>query len=375
MKKKILFLINSLRDGGAEKILVDIVNHLDPNKYDIEVRLIYKRGVYFDRLNRNVKLSFISGEIGTTHAKVVSRLLPILNSEMLHRIFIRGKYDIEVAFLEGYATKIIAGAPKGVKKIAWVHCDVTKTEWINGVYRTDAQFSDCYRKIDKTICVSKTVKEAFIERFGEVTKLMVKYNPVDDKKIRELSQGKVILQPNENKITLVSIGRMTYPKKFIRLLEAVNNLLKQGYRIELWILGDGEERNKLESFVKEQEIQDAVIFTGYLKNPYPYIRQADLYVCSSIYEGFSTAATEALVLGTPVLTTDVSGMREMLGDSEYGLITENDDLAFENGLKTLLDDPELLKHYREMAQKRSSYFEMENRLREIEKLFGKEECV
>ncbi|MFR3271126.1 MAG: glycosyltransferase [Faecalimonas sp.] len=372
MKKKILFLINSLRDGGAEKILVDIVNHLDPNKYDIEVRLIYKRGVYFDRLNRNVKLSFISGEIGTTHAKVVSRLLPILNSEMLHRIFIRGKYDIEVAFLEGYATKIIAGAPKGVKKIAWVHCDVTKTEWINGVYRTDAQFSDCYRKIDKTICVSKTVKEAFIERFGEVTKLMVKYNPVDDKKIRELSQGKVILQPNENKITLVSIGRMTYPKKFIRLLEAVNNLLKQGYRIELWILGDGEERNKLESFVKEQEIQDAVIFTGYLKNPYPYIRQADLYVCSSIYEGFSTAATEALVLGTPVLTTDVSGMREMLGDSEYGLITENDDLAFENGLRKLLDNPELLKYYRAMAQKRSSYFEMENRLKEIEKLFNGE---
>ena len=87
MKKKILFLINSLRDGGAEKILVDIVNHLDPNKYDIEVRLIYKRGVYFDRLNRNVKLSFISGEIGTTHAKVVSRLLPILNSEMLHPNF------------------------------------------------------------------------------------------------------------------------------------------------------------------------------------------------------------------------------------------------------------------------------------------------
>lgn len=375
MKKKILFLINSLRDGGAEKILVDIVNHLDPNKYDIEVRLIYKRGIYFDRLNRNVKLSFISGEIGTTHAKVVSRLLPILNSEILHRIFIHDKYDIEVAFLEGYATKIIAGAPKGVKKIAWVHCDVTKTEWINGVYRTDDQFSNCYRKIDEAICVSQSVKEAFIERFGKVTKLIVKYNPVDNKKIKELCQEKISLQSNADKITLVSIGRMTYPKRFIRLLAAVNNLLKQGYKIELWILGDGEERKELESFVKEQEIQDAVTFTGFLENPYPYIRQADLYVCSSIYEGFSTATTEALVLGTPVLTTDVSGMREMLGDSEYGLITENDDLAFENGLKTLLNNPELLKHYREMAQKRSSYFEMENRLSEIEKLFEKEECV
>lgn len=368
MKKKILFLINTLRDGGAEKILVDIVNHLDPDKYDIEVRLIYTRGVYFDRLNSNIKLSFITGKPGTFWATQVSRLLPRLSSEFLHRLFIRDTYDIEVAFLEGYATKIVAGAPKGTRKIAWVHCDVTKTEWINGVYKTDVGFSNCYRKIDETICVSESVKEAFIERFGEVTRLTVKYNPVDDKKIRELSCQEIQLQPQKDVVTLISIGRMTPPKKFIRLLTAVNNLLKHGYKIELWLLGDGEERKDLETFVQEQRIQEAVTFTGYLKNPYPYIRQADLYVCSSIYEGFSTAATEALVLGTPVLTTDVSGMREMLGDSEYGMITENDDVAFENGLRKLLDHPELLAHYREMAQKRSSYFEMENRLKEIEKV-------
>lgn len=370
MKKKILFLINTLRDGGAEKILVDIVNNLDPEKYDIEVRLIYTRGVYFDRLNSNIKLSFISGRLESFRAKIVSKMLPRLSSEFLHRLFIRDTYDIEVAFLEGYATKIVAGAPKETKKLAWVHCDVTKTEWITGVYKTDEGFSNCYRKIDEVICVSESVKEAFIERFGEVTKLTVKYNPVDDKKIRELSREEISLQPKANKITLVSIGRMSYPKRFIRLLTAVNNLLKQGYKIELWLLGDGEERKDLETFVQEQEIQDAVTFTGYLKNPYPYIRQADLYVCSSIYEGFSTAATEAIVLGIPVLTTDVSGMREMLGDSEYGFITENDDIAFENGLRKLLDHPELLAHYRKMAQKRSGYFEMENRLKEIEELLN-----
>lgn len=368
MKKKILFCINSLRDGGAEKILVDIVNHLDPDKYDIEVRLIQKRGVYFECLNSNIKLSFISGKRGSFGARVVSRLLPTLPSELLHRLFIRDKYDIEVAFLEGYATKIVAGAPKSTRKIAWVHCDVTKTEWINGVYKTDAGFSSCYRKIDETICVSESVKEAFIERFGEVTKLTVKYNPVDDRKIRKLSCENISLQPQKNVVTLISIGRMTPPKNFIRLLTAVNNLLKQGYKIELWLLGEGEERKNLESFVKEQRIHDAVTFTGYLKNPYPYIRQADMYVCSSIYEGFSTAATEAIVLGTPVLTTDVSGMREMLGNSEYGLITENDDDAFENGLRKLLEHPQMLAHYRKMAQKRSSCFTLHNRLQEIEEL-------
>lgn len=369
MKKKILFLINTLRDGGAEKILVDIVNHLDPDKYDIEVRLIYTRGVYFDRLNSNIKLSFITGKPGTFWATQVSRLLPRLSSEVLHRLFIRDTYDIEVAFLEGYATKIVAGAPNGTRKIAWVHCDVTKTDWINGVYKTDEGFSNCYRKIDETICVSESVKESFIERFGAVTKLTVKYNPVDDRKIRELSCEEIQLQPKKDAVTLISIGRMTPQKKFIRLLTAVNNLLKQGYKIELWLLGEGEQRKDFEAFVQEQGIQNTVTFTGYLKNPYPYIRQADLYVCSSICEGFSTAATEALVLGTPVLTTDVSGMREMLGDSEYGLITENDDVAFEHGLKKLLDNPLLIEHYRKQAVVRSGYFEMTNRLNEIELLF------
>lgn len=368
MRKKVLFLINSLRDGGAEKILVDIVNHLDPVKYDIEVRLIYMRGVYFDRLNSNIKLTFISGRLRSFSARVVSRLLPMLSSELLHCLFIREKYDIEVAFLEGYATKIIAGAPKGTKKLAWVHCDVTKTEWINGVYKNDEGFINCYKRINEVICVSEAVKNAFIARFGEVTKLSVKYNPVDYNNILALSKEKISFQMKENVFTLISVGRMTYPKNFLRLLKCVNNLLKQGYEIELLLLGDGEERTNLESFVLEQGIQNEVKFLGFVKNPYPYIKNADLYVCSSIYEGFSTAVTEALVLGTPVLTTDVAGMKEMLGNSEYGLITENDDAAFEYGLRKLLENPDLLMHYRKMAQKRSSYFELDNRLKEIEEL-------
>lgn len=368
MKKKILFLINTLRDGGAEKILVDIVNHLDPEKYDIEVRLIYKKGVYLDSLNSNIKLSFITGRPEKFWAKQVSRLLPRLSSKILHNLFIRDRYDIEIAFLEGYATKIIAGAPKKIKKIAWVHCDVMKTEWINGVYKNDVGFSDCYRKIDEVVCVSESVKQSFIKRFGEVTKLTVKYNPINDKRIRELSHENIFLHPKKGKITLISVGRMAYPKKFIRLLKAINNLIKENYKIELWLLGEGEERENLEKFVKENKIQDSVFFAGFQKNPYPFIKQADLYVCSSIYEGYSTAVTEALVLGTPVLTTDVSGMREILGDSIYGLITDNDDMEFEKGLKKILDYPELLTYYKKMAQQRSSYFNMKNRLNEIERL-------
>lgn len=368
MRKKVLFIINTLRDGGAERILVNIVNHLDPAQYDIEVRLIYRRGVYLDQLNPNVKLTFIAGAPGTFWAKWVSRLLPRLSSGLLHKLFIRGTYDTEVAFLEGYATKIVAGAPEGTHKVAWVHCDVTKTEWITGVFRTEQGFIDCYQKIDVVVSVSESVRDAFIQRFGNVKKHLVKYNPVDDQDIKEKAREHLLVKKLMDCTTLISVGRFMFPKKFIRLLTAIKHLTDKGYRMTLWLLGDGEERTELVSYIENNELADIIMMPGYIANPYPYIQAADLYVCSSIYEGYSTAVTEALILGTPVLTTDVSGMREMLGDSEYGLIVDNDDSAFEEGLKKLLDNPDLLQDYKAKATERGSYFGLRERLKEIEEV-------
>ncbi len=362
--KKVLFLINTLRDGGAEKILVDIANCLDPAEYDVEVRLIYDKGVYKDKLNKHVKLSSITGAPGTFRATQTARLLPRASSELLHTLFIKGKYDVEVAFLEGYATKIIAGAPKGTRTLAWVHCDVTQTNWIDGVYKTDAGFTACYKKIDNVICVCESIRQAFIKRWGDTGNLSVAYNPVDVTSIRQKAQEKAAFLPSEEKTTLVSLGRFASPKNFFRLLSAVN-ALHTFHPIELWLLGDGEDREALEKYVADHDLSDVVKMPGFISNPYPYIKNADLYVCSSDYEGFSTAVTEALVLGTPVLTTDVSGMRELLGDNEYGLIVGADDMALVTGLDTLLKQPDLLRHYRAMAQKKSRYFESADHLEAI----------
>lgn len=369
MKKHLLFLINTLRDGGAEKILVDLVNKLDPQKYDIEVKLIYKKGVYLDKLNENIKLSFITKEPGTFIARQVSRMLPRLSSEILHKLFIRKKYDIEIAFLEGYATKIIAGAPKNTKKLAWVHCDLMKTEWINGVFPNESGFKNCYKKFDEVISVSQSVQDAFIERFGYITNLSVKYNPIDCERIKQLSNEKIDITKSENKITLISIGRLTYPKNFMRLLSAFSNIKQSNFNIELWILGEGEERTQLEEFIKSHNLNDDIHLLGFKKNPYPYLKNADLYVCSSRYEGYSTTVTEATVLGIPVLTTNVAGMKEILGDNEYGIITENDDIAFENELKHLLNNKDSLIHFKKMAKQRSNYFNLNKQINEIEKLF------
>ena len=113
---------------------------------------------------------------------------------------------------------------------------------------------------------------------------------------------------------------------------------------------------------------DTVTFLGYQTNPYKYVSRCDLFVCASHAEGFSTAATEALILGTPVCTVEVSGMREMLGDNEYGLITENDEESLYQGIKTLLDDPKLLAHYRAQAALRGKKFSTVETVKAVEQM-------
>ena len=149
----------------------------------------------------------------------------------------------------------------------------------------------------------------------------------------------------------------------------VNELINEGLDFDLWILGEGEDRQKLEKYISENNLCENVKMLGFQNNPYPFIKSADLLVCSSNYEGFSTFVTEGLILGKPVVTTDCSGMYELLGENEYGLITENDDKAFENGLRKMLSDPVMLSDYTEKAKLRGKQFSKEKLTAETEKLF------
>jgi glycosyltransferase involved in cell wall biosynthesis len=145
--------------------------------------------------------------------------------------------------------------------------------------------------------------------------------------------------------------------------------LDEGFDFELWILGEGEARPRLESYISENELTQNVKLLGFCNNPYPLIHSADLLVCSSNYEGFSTFVTEGLILGKTVVTTDCSGMDELLGKNEYGIITENNDEAFTDGLRRMLGNPQLLDEYTKKAKARGQQFSKERLTHETENLF------
>ena len=173
-------------------------------------------------------------------------------------------------------------------------------------------------------------------------------------------------QPGDDPAVL-AVGRLSAPKNYYRLLKAHKRLLQEGIPHQLWIIGEGPERSGLERYITEHDLQKTVHMPGFRDNPYAYMRRADIIACSSTYEGFSTAITEAVILGKPIVTTDCFGMREILGDSEFGLITENDDEAFYAGLKKLLDEPELRKRYGERAAARGRHFSTSALVKETER--------
>ena len=147
-------------------------------------------------------------------------------------------------------------------------------------------------------------------------------------------------------------------KGYDRLLSIINKLIKDRYRIELWLIGDGNQLPVLQRYAETHQLNDNVKFWGFQPNPYSIMSQCNLFVCSSYSEGYSTAITESLILGIPVITTECSGMHELLGDDEFGIITENSESALYKGIKSLLDDFILLNHYKNQAILRGKDFSM-----------------
>ena len=156
------------------------------------------------------------------------------------------------------------------------------------------------------------------------------------------------------------------------MLKVQNRLISEGYNVHFHAIGAGPKEEELKQWCYENKLEDSVSFWGYQKNPYKILSQCDLYVCASHAEGFSTAATEALIVGTPVCTVEVSGMKEMLGENnEYGIVTENNENDLYKGIKSLLDNPQLLQKYKRKAKERGNSFSTENTVKAVEKVLLK----
>jgi glycosyltransferase involved in cell wall biosynthesis len=361
-------LIPNLKHGGAEKVLVNLVNNLNPEKYDITVQTLFDVGVHRDSLKSHVR--YIPGLRKSFRGNTtLQKCFPVA---FLWKQLVKEHYDIAVSYLEGPTSRILSGCTDAdTKKIAWLHIELGTAKKAAIGFRNPTEAEQAYNSFDRIVAVSRNVQECFLENLRVCTPVDILYNTNETEQILERCQD----EPDHpdfhpgDQISVCSVAKLIRTKGFDRLLNVHRRLLDEGLTHHLYILGIGEEQAALERQMRELGIKDSVTLLGFQKNPYQYVSRCDLYVCSSHREGFSTAVTESLIVGTPVVSTDCSGAAELLGENnEYGIVTENSEEGIYRGMKQMLSDPELLSYYKKQAKLRGSFFSRTETVRAVEEM-------
>ena len=370
MKKKILFLIPNLKHGGAEKVLVNLVNNLNKEKYDITVQTLFDIGVHKKSLLSHIKYrSFLPFEFRGN-----SFLFKLFKPQFWWNLIVKENYDYAISYLEGPTSRILSGCTdKNTKKIAWLHIELNTPTLASQGFRSIEEAKTAYNSFDKVIAVSNNVRDCFLNQIELNRDIEILYNTNETEQILEKS-----LLPIDNNSfikdqipNICSVAKLMKTKGFDRLLNVHRRLLDEKLYHRIYILGIGEEKTFLEKQIGKYSLQDTFILLGFDENPYKYVANCDLYVCSSRREGFSTAVTESLVVGTPVVSTNCSGAKELLGENnEYGIVVENSEEGIYEGMKKILSDKELLLHYRTQAKLRGSYFSKEKTVTAIEDMLS-----
>lgn len=356
---KILIYIPQLIFGGAEKVLVSFSNELVSRGHQVEVLELYEKGLLKPQFDSRVTFDAICSKAYTEKyyaslAQVKQKPL-LLGKLVFSKIvgyrrfaeklaagrYVGREFDVAINYLETESPEFLLKNVKAGKYIQWLHIDIANME-----HPEDAdRFRDVWGRMDGIVCVSEYARQNFIHRYPELeAKTHLIYNFYNTDTIRSQGQKSCILPGM--KPALLSVGRMTEQKKYLRFLDVLARLQKEGYSFSWHILGEGIQRPEIEEKIRALGLDRRVFLHGVTDNPYRYMKNCDLFVLPSGWEGFPTVTVEAKILGCPVLATDVSGIREQLIHGKTGWIVENNEEAIYEGLKYLLQNPGVRKNLR-----------------------------
>lgn len=373
-KKKILIRIGSLRHGGAEKVLTTFLKNLPENKYEIDLLLNLYSGKYLSEIPKWINIIYLNkGEMITTNriqdipkkaARVFYQKSLKKFPNLLYKRKLKGKkYDIEFAAIHGMRDEILNSPLKSSKKIAWIHNDLSEVKG----YSIDEIKK--FFKFDKIMVISEKIEKLFqdlAESETQKKKITKIYNPLDTEEILTKAEKEVInYQFDENIPTFVSVGTVFPQKGFDRLLKVHKKILDEGLKHKILIVGDGYDFDNIKKLKNDLKVDETATMLGFTDNPYPYFKNADFYILSSRYEGFPTVLFEAITLKKKIISTEVSGVNEMLNNGDLGLIIENSEEGIYSGMKKALSQPQEFEKYIEKLEDYTMPFNLENSVQKI----------
>lgn len=369
MRKTILFVIDSLACAGAEKSLttllalinyskysVDLmmfahggsleelvpkeVNILKPLKYSEFSELTLKQSIIhsikkcsFKMLSARVKFSSTIRKNNYSNAQK-ARIFWQCNSNVIESS--PKEYDIAISYAQGVPTFYVADKINAKKKLAWVNVSYKLKD-------EDKEFQrKYYDKYNKIVAVSHSTKDILSETFPEYKdKMEIIYDINDPNFISSMADINNGYDDGFEGLRLLTIGRLANQKGYDTALESCRKLKEKGVKFRWYALGIGPLKEELESYIKENDLTEEFILLGVKANPYPYIKNCDIYVQTSKFEGFGLAIAEARMLNKPVVTTKFDAVFNQMVQEKNGLVVEMNSEAVCDGILRLINDSNL----------------------------------
>ena len=374
---RILVVNDILQGGGVEKLMYDLVMRFRKehevailtDKKDADFAKIYPEDVkYFYQMEED----YPKGK-NRLERKLIKRKKE--NAEAKLKKDIRDmNFDVLLCMKESWIMWMAITYGEYIpKRIAWVHTDYKKSYYTKTWYTAEEEVK-MMQRYNHVVCVSQTILDSIKEVIGDPGNLVRCYNPLDVKDIREKALEPVEDIQRSDRPLFVSVGRLNIQKGYDILLEVCNLLNKEGYRYDVWIVGGGESWNKYEvQHDLENQIHryhlDNVYMLGFKENPHKYVNQAEWFISSSRYEGFSYVSQEAAIIGKALMLTECAGVMELLKSKDNGIVMENSFAGIYYGMKEAIEHPEMALEYPERMETPDEYSYGEGRMKQIEKLF------
>ena len=370
---KLMIVIHSLRGGGAERVLINLLKGLDRSEFSIN--LVLYEGVFDYPLPDNVELTILSIEASKNLFRLIKGF--VLKIARLALLFRRNTPDVIFSLLSStnvavIIAKLLSRAKSKVIVSEHTYPSVNlDNEMYGGITKQFMKY--IYPKADRIVAVSEGIKQDLVENlYLPKEKVKVIYNPVDIGEVEIRSREKVDHPWFHDELPIiVSVGRLTKQKGYPYLIKAFS-MVRQSMPCRLVIIGDGEDKAKLIEMANELGVEKDSVFLGFQQNPFKYMAKSSLFVLSSLYEGFGNVIVEAMALGLPVISTDCpSGPAEIIEDKKSGLLVPvRDEQAMAGAMISVMTDELLRQYLGREARRRAGAFALDKITENYRRMFS-----
>ena len=372
---KVLVLHGHLSMGGEERVLLSVLKNLVELNYDVDLLITWNHGennLFENEIPEKVNYKFLFDNYNGKN-KLIKEIYRIRAKttylKKVEKIIKENKYDVII----DYSSNLLKYNNFDIKVpvFAWIHFSLTFGEKLSA--DKIEKYKKQYKKYDKILAICDTMRNEFVEILGmDKNKVELVYNPIDLEAIRKKAEN--IDKKYENYLKqdyFLQVSRLTEQKQPEHLVNIYYKLKQRGIKEKLYFIGNGEKVELIKQKIKEYKLQNDVILLGQIENPYPFFKNAKLFVHTGKYEGLPTVLLESLALGTPVVAYDCpTGPKDILGqNSEYGkLIPLNDKDTFVEKVYELMNKNEKYENYRKLSLVRANDFSMESNKAKLKEL-------